>query len=69
MDAVEKDLESRKSDIQDELESLFKSNMRVSDYNIPEPDDQKVAEMLVGILQEKLDSIRQDVKEKKYENY
>lgn len=69
MDAVEKDLESRKSEIQGELETLFKANMKISDWNIPEPDDQKVAEMLVDILQEKLDSIRQDVKEKKYENY
>lgn len=69
MDAVEKDLESRKSEIQNELEVLFKANIKISDWNIPEADDQKIAEMLVNILQEKLDSIRQDVKEKKYENY
>lgn len=69
MDAIEKDLESRKSEIQSELEALFKGNMKISDWNIPEADDQKIAEMIVEILQEKLDSIRQDVKEKKYENY
>lgn len=69
MDAIEQDLQSRKLEIQEELESLFKANMRVSDYNIPEVDDQKVAEMLVGILQEKLDSIKEDVKAKKYKNY
>jgi hypothetical protein len=69
MDAVEKDLESRKSEIQTELETLFKANVKISDWNIPEADDQKIAEMLVDILQEKLDSIREDVKAKKYENY
>lgn len=69
MDAIEKDLESRKSEIQGELEALFKANIRISDWNIPEADDQKIAEMIVNVLQEKLDSIRQDVKAKKYENY
>ena len=69
MDAVEKDLESRKSEIQDELEAIFKGNMKISDWNIPEADDQKIAEMLVDIMQEKLDAIKKDVKEKKYENY
>lgn len=69
MDAIEKDLESRKSEIQGELEALFKANIKISDWNIPEADDQKIAEMIVNILQEKLDSIREDVKAKKYENY
>ncbi|EQB40436.1 hypothetical protein M947_01165 [Sulfurimonas hongkongensis] len=66
---VQKDMHSRKKDIQDELESLFKSNLRVTNYNVPEPNGQKSSEILVEILEEKLRSIQDDVKAKKYMHY
>ena len=66
---VQKDMHSRKKDIQDELESLFKSNLRVTNYNVPEPNGQRSSEILVEILEEKLRSIQDDVKAKKYMNY
>lgn len=69
MQAIEKDLESRKSEIQKELELLFKANMTITDWDVPEADDQKVAEILLGILQEKLDAIATDVADGKYTNY
>ena len=66
---VEKDLSSRKDSIRNELESLFKSNLRVTDYNVPEADDQDASEILVSILQDKLNEIKKDVKAGKYRNY
>jgi len=66
---VQKDMHSRKKDIQDELESLFKSNLRVTDYNVPEPNGQNASEILLEIFEEKLRSIQDDVKAKKYMNY
>ena len=69
MDIVEKELESRKSEIQTELELLFKANMKITDWDVAEADDQKAAEILVNILQEQLDNIKTDVKSGKYINY
>ncbi len=69
MDAVDKELQSRKAEIQKELELLFKANMRITDWDIPEADDTKVAALLLTILQEGLDQIKHDVHEGKYDNY
>ena len=66
---VQKDMHSRKKDIQNELESLFKSNLRVTDYNVPEPNGQDASEILLEIFQDKLRTIEDDVKAKKYMNY
>jgi len=67
--ATQKDLQNRLDEIRDELESLFKSNLKITDWNVPEADDQDAAEILIDILQKKLDEIKQDVKEGKYKNY
>ncbi|MEA1892507.1 MAG: STAS/SEC14 domain-containing protein [Campylobacterota bacterium] len=66
---VQKDLHSRKDAIRNDLESFFKSNLRVTDYNVPEPDDQDASEILVSILEEKLSEIKDEVKAGKYKNY
>lgn len=69
MNVMLKELESRKSEIQTELEILFKTNMKISDWDVPEADDEEAATILLSILQEKLDAIREDVKSGKYKNY
>ena len=66
---AQKDLQARKDDIQDELESLFKDNLRRVDWNVPEADDQNAAEILVNILEEKLENIKNDVNNGVYKNY
>ena len=64
--AVQKDLHARKEDIRDELESLFKSNLKIVDWNVPEPDDQDASEIIVNILEEKLQEIKADVEDGMY---
>ena len=66
---AQKDLQSRKDDIQEELESLFKDNLQRVDWNVPEADDQNAAEILVDILEEKLENIKNDVNNGVYKNY
>jgi len=66
---VQKDLYSRKEAIRDDLESLFKSNLRVTDFNVPEPDGQDSSQILINILEEKLNEIKNDVQAGKYRNY
>lgn len=66
---VEKDLYNRRDAIRDDLASLFESHIRVTDCNVPEPDDQDLSEQLLSIFQEKLDEIKNDVINGKYKNY
>lgn len=67
--ATQKDIESRQDIIENELLGIFESNLKITDWNVPEADDQNAAEMLMHILQNKLDSIKTDIKNGKYEYY
>ncbi|MCK5111475.1 MAG: STAS/SEC14 domain-containing protein [Arcobacteraceae bacterium] len=69
MDAIQKELASREGEIKKSLELLFKANMKITDWDVPEADDQKAAEILVDILSKKLDDIKSDVKNGKYKYY
>lgn len=69
MDAVIKDLISRKSEIQTEVEALFKANMKFTDWNVPEADDKEAAKVILDMIQEKLDQIKADVAAGVYDNY
>jgi len=69
MKVIIKELESRKGEIQKELELLFKSNMKITDWDVPEADDQQAAEILLAMMQEKLDEIRENVKNGSYTDY
>jgi anti-sigma28 factor (negative regulator of flagellin synthesis) len=64
-----KEIESRKEAIEDQLVTLFKANMKITDWDVPEADDQKAAELICGILQDKLDEIKKDVEQGEYRNY
>jgi hypothetical protein len=67
--ATQKDLANRIDDIRDEFESLFKTNLKRTDWNVPEADDQSASEILISIYEKKLSEIKEDVKNKKYETY
>ena len=69
MEAVQKELESRKSEIQKEMLDLFKINMKRTDWDVPEADDNQAAKILVKILQDTLDEIKADVDAGKYDTY
>jgi len=69
MDPVVKDLMSRKEEIVKELELLFKANMKITDWDVPEADDRKAAEVLLQILRQGLEKIEADVAAGKYDRY
>lgn len=69
MEAVQKDLESRKAEILAAMKLLFTTNMKITDWNIPEADDNEAANIIIDILQEALDEIKKDVKDGKYDTY
>ena len=68
-DAVIKDLATRKSEIEKELVVLFETNMKITDWDIPEADDTKAANIILNIMEKKLHQLRNDVAAGKYENY
>ena len=67
--ATKKEFENRKEDIEKELEHLFKMNLKIADWDVPENDNDKASELLLEILQNKLDGIKEDVKNGKYDFY
>jgi len=69
MDVVQKELISRKAEIQGAVTLLFKANMKITDWDVPEADDKEGAKILLDMIQEKLDEIRADVEAGKYNNY
>lgn len=68
IDTTIKELNSRKEEIESALELLFESNMKITGWDVPEVDDKKAAQMICDILQTKLDSIKEDVKNGKYDD-
>lgn len=62
MDTVQKELNSRKKEILKELKFLFKANLKITDWDIPEADNKEAATMLADILQEGLNDIKNDIK-------
>lgn len=69
MDALHKELNSRKAEIRKGLEVMFKANMTITDWDVPEVDDHEAAKMIVAIMQEMLDDIKTDVTAGKYDFY
>jgi len=69
MNIIEKELESRRSEIKKAVELLFKANMKITDWDIPEVDDTEAAKLLITIIKDEVEKIEQDIAEGKYENY
>ena len=69
MDVIQKELESRRTEIKKEVELLFKANMKITDWDVPEPDDNEAAKLLLKIFQEVVGEIESDVDAGKYDNY
>jgi len=68
-DAVIKELAVRKAEIEKELELLFDTNMKITDWDVPEADDTKAADIILNIMEKKIHQLREDVKSGKYKNY
>jgi len=69
MDAIKKELESRRKEIAKGVELLFKANMKITDWDIPEADDNEVAKLLIEIIKEEVAKIEADIEAGKYNHY
>ncbi len=69
MDPIRKEIESRRKEIAAELKLLFKANMKITDWDVPEADDREAAELLLQVMQEELDKLKEEIRSGKYDNY
>lgn len=69
MEAIQQEFESRKSEILQGMKLLFKANMTITDWDIPEVNDREAAKILIAIMQEGLDEIKADIAAGKFDYY
>jgi len=69
MDIIEKELLSRKDEIRKGVDLLFKTNMKITDWDVPEADDKEAANIILDMIQQRVEEIRADIKVGKYDNY
>jgi ribosomal protein S2 len=56
-------------EISTELKAVFKTNMKIFDWDIPENDDRKSAELIIDVMQKAMDELKAEVKAGKYDQY
>jgi len=69
MTPQEQEIEKMKSSIKTELRLIFKANMKIFDWDIPENDDRKSAELIYNAMEEALDELKQEISDGKFDQY
>ncbi|MEA3288944.1 MAG: STAS/SEC14 domain-containing protein [Campylobacterota bacterium] len=66
---TQKEISSREDDIKKQLQSLFDTNMKITNWDVPEADNKEAAHRILEILYEKLSHIEDDIKKGNYDNF
>lgn len=69
MSPQEQEIEKMQGEITRELRAVFKTNMKIFDWDIPENDDKKSAELIIGVMQKAMDGLKSEIEAGKYDNY
>lgn len=69
MTPQEQEIEKMRSEITKEMRAVFKVNMKIFDWDIPENDNQRSAELILRVMQDALDDLKTEVSNGKYDNY
>ncbi len=65
MDAIKKELESRKDEIKAEIKALFEANQHITGWDVPENDEKEAAKLLLEVMQEAFEELKKEVLEDK----
>jgi len=65
----EQEIEKMQSEITTELRAVFKANMRIFDWDIPENDDRKSAGLIIDVMQKAMDGLKSEIEAGKYDQY
>jgi len=63
MNPVEQDILRRKAEIIAEVNALFHANIKFTDWDVPEADNELAAKLIIEIMQEALDGLKVKVDE------
>jgi len=63
------EIEKMQNSIITELRAVFKANMKIFDWDIPENDDRKSAELIIDTMQKAMDELKEEAKSGKYDQY
>ena len=69
MNPVEQDILSRKNEITSEVNGVFKLNMKITNWDVPEADDTLAGKMIIDIMQEALDGLKVKLSEGEFKDY
>ena len=69
MSVQDKEIEKMKSEITKEIRLVFKANMKIFDWDIPENNDRKSAEMILSVMKEAIDELSGEAASGKFDNY
>ena len=69
MTPQEQEIEKMQDEITIELRAVFKANMKIFDWDIPENDDKKSAELIIDVMQKAMDGLKSEIEAGKYNNY
>jgi hypothetical protein len=63
MTQQEQELIKQKDEIKSEVKAIFKANMKIFDWDIPENDEDISAKMIISAIEEALNEIKSELKE------
>ena len=69
MNPVEQDVLRRKDEIIAEVNGVFKVNMKITDWDVPEADDTLAATMILDIMQEAVDALKTRLEAGEFKHY
>ncbi len=69
MTPEEKEYLKLKDEIKNELDLIFKANMKIFNWDIPEANDHMAAELILKAMKSAVLELEEEVKAGKYDNY
>ena len=69
MNPVEQDILSRKDEIISEVNGVFKLNMKITNWDVPEANDALAGKMIIDIMQEALDGLKVKLDAGEFKDY
>lgn len=69
MNPVEQDILRRKGEIISEVNGVFRLNMKITDWDVPEADNELAGKMIIDIMQEALDGLKVKLSEGEFKDY
>lgn len=69
MNPVKQDILRRKDEIISEINGVFKLNMTITNWDVPEADDALAGKMIMEIMQEALDGLTAKLEAGEFKDY